>query len=449
MCATARASFLYARHRLTGRPLAWSKTKHEFPDHPESGAFARSIEDAVIDEGFVLRRELEALLEKGPELSAPRALLANGVIDEAQFTNLWARHSGLAFESVLPGDLDKELLEKWPEENAVRFEAIPIRQLRRGDIQVGFVEPPAERVLRRCMEILDAPVEPLLVRPASLLNLRHRIYPRLVLDGGASDPLEAFLENLPPSDLARVREFQAQRGCDEAHALEALRLAAPQDLRELFAKAWQGAPVDLATKSFSLSIVRALGPLFCEVHRLLPLHDGSLAIGGPLHPGVAARIREIFGGEAPIQTDTPTRFQAAWRKFVALQAAQNALLDQLVANGDLSTENRERIVNMLRVVEGPVDRLLIQFGLVNRHRIHAALRRAGGVETAADNNHRGDPLAEHLFAPGFSRRAGVVVADLSPDGATLRLDGLLSKADLAEVHTRCEGLPVRFELFPA
>jgi adsorption protein B len=449
MCATARASFLYTRHRLTGRPLAWAKTKHEFPEHPESGAFARTIEDALIDEGVVLRRELESYLEKNPDLTAPRALLAAGVIDEARFSSLWARHSGLAVEAVLPCDLDVGLFEKWPEETAASLEALPIRQNRRGDIQVGFAEPPAERVLRRCTEILDAPVEALLVRPSGLRNLRNRIYPRLVTGDAARDPLGPLLETLPGPDLARMREFQGQRGCDEAEALEALRLVPARDLRELFAKAWGAAPADLASKTPSLSIVRALGPLFCEVHRVLPLHDGTLAIGGPLHPGVAARIRGILGGEMPVCADTPAGFHAVWSKFQALQSSQNALLEQLVATADLSPENSERIRNMRRVVEVPADRLLIQFGLVNRPHILSALRRAGGLETAADAKHRGDPAACGLLAPGFSRRTGVVVAALAPEGATLRLEGLLSAADLAEVHTRCEGLPVRCELFPA
>jgi bacteriophage N4 adsorption protein B len=449
MAATVRASFLYARHRVTGRPLAWSKTTHIFPDDPEADAFVRSIEDTVIDEGFALRSELESLLDKRPELSAPRALLTNGAIDEAQFVGLWSRHSGLPVETLLPCDLDEELFEKWPEETALRFEALPIRERRRGDIQMGFAEPPPEGVLRRCTEILDAPIEPTLVRPSNLLRLRHRIYPRLVLHSAVRDPLAGLLQSLPTGDLARMREFQGQRGCDEAEALNALRLVSPDELREIFARAWQAEPADLRVKSLSIAILRALGPLFCEVHGLLPLHDGSIALSGPLHPGVEARIRALLGDEAAFRADTPAGFDTAWRKFNALQPVQNALLDELVAQGDLSRENSERLRTMRRVVEGPVDRLLIQFGLVKRHRILLALRRAGGLETASDTDHRSDALGAPLLAPGFSRRAGLVVADLSPDGATLRLDGLLSGADRAEVHTRCEGLPLRFELFPA
>ena len=449
MGATFRAMFLYGRHRFTGKPLAWAKTTHIFPAHMDLGGITRTIEDALIDEGLVLRKELETIMEKNPDRSAPRALLEKGVIDERQFLGVWSRHSGLAVESVLPSDIEQELLEKWPEETAVKLHALPIRQLRRGDIQLGFAEPPGERILRRCMEILDAPVDPVLLRPSNLQRLRNRIYPGRILHSSARDPLVGFLESLATADLGRMREYQAQRGCDEAEALVALRLASLPELRELFALAWNASPVDLATKSLSLSILRALGPLFCEVQGLLPLHDGGIALASPLHPAVAARIHNLFGDDVEFSTDTPEGFQKAWKKFEALQPAQSALLDQLVTSKSLSLENAERIRNMRRVVATPVDRLLNQFGLVKRPQILTALRRVGGVETAGDNIHQSDPLGSLLLAPGFSRRTGVVVADISSSGATFRIDGLIASPDLAELHTRCEGLPIRFELFPA
>jgi hypothetical protein len=147
--------------------------------------------------------------------------------------------------------------------------------------------------------------------------------------------------------------------------------------------------------------------------------------------------------------DIPSGFDKAWTKFQSLQLSQASLLDRLVESENLSRENSERVGNMLRVVNTPVDRLVVQFGLAKRGQVLQALRRVGGLETAADNDHHGDPRAAALLAPGFSRRTGAIVRDLSPDGATIRLEGLLAAPDLAELHSRCEGLPVRFELFPS
>ncbi len=449
MGATFRAMFLYTQHKITGQPLAWTKTTHIFPGSSELSGFTRSVEDLLVDDGLVLRKDLEAVLEKNPGRSAPRALLAQGAIDEERFAEVWSRHSGLGVEAVLPRDVDPALLESWSEETAMDLEAVPLRALPDGDILVGFAEPPGGRVVRRGADILEATVSPVLVRPSNLLRLRHRLYPGRLLNGSSPDVLREPIESLSGPDLRRLREFQARKKCEEADALAALRLASVEELRSLVAKPLRAEPRDLANASPSLSLLRALGPFFCEVHALVPLHDGRIAIRNPVHPGVAARLRSILGDELAFAADIPSGFEQAWRKFQGLRLAQGGLLDRLVENGHITRENSERVGNMLRVVDAPVDRLVVRFGLAKRATVLQALRRTGGLETATDNDHHGDPRASALLAPGFSRRTGAVVHDLSPDGATIRLEGLLAAPDLAELHTRCDGLPVRFELFPS
>jgi len=449
MGATFRAMFLYAQHKISGKPLAWTKTTHIFPGSRELAGFTRSVEDLLVDDGLVLRRDLEKVLEKNPGRSAPRALLEQGAIDEERFADVWARHSGLAIEAALPRDVDPSLLESWNEETAMDLEAVPLRSLADGDVMVGFAEPPDERIVHRASELLEAAISPVLVRPSNLLRLRHRLYPKRLLNGSLPDVLREPLESLSEMDRRRLREFQARKRCGEADALAALRLASPEELRALLAGPLNADPLDLANSSLSLSLIRALGPLFCEVHALVPLHDGRVAIRNPVHTGVAARLRSILGNELVFAADIPSGFDKAWSKFQGLQLVQATFLDRLVESENLTRENSGRVGNMLRVVSTPVDRLVVQFGLAKRGQVLQALRRAGGLETAADNDHHGDPRAATLLAPGFSRRTGAVVHSLSAEGATIRLEGLLAAPDLAELHARCEGLAVRFELFPS
>lgn len=449
MGATFRAMFLYARHRFTGQPLAWTKTTHIFPGREQLGGYSRTVEDHLIDEGLVLRGDLESALEKNPGVSAPRALLNLGIIDEERFIKAWASHSDLAVEAVLPRDVETDLLESWPEETAVDCAALPIRRLPGGDVMVGFEEPPDSRSLRRCSETLQSPVAPVLVRPSNVRRLRHRLYPKRLLNGSSPDTLRELVEALSVTDRRRLGEFQARTRCSEADALAGLRLAEPREIRSHLARTLGAEPADLANTTLSLSILRALGAFYCETHGLLPLHNGCIAIRSPLHPDVAAKIRSVFGNDATFAADLPSGFAKAWEKFQSLQLAPSALLDRLVEAGHLTRENSERVANMLRVVSVPVDRLVVQFGLARRGHVLNALRRVGGMETAPDNDHHGDPRAKSLLAPGFSRRTGVVVHELTRRGATMRLDGLLAVRDLAEIHARCETLPVRFELFPS
>jgi adsorption protein B len=398
MGATFWATFLYARHRLLKKPLAWAKTKHIFPGSAELGEFTRSVEDLLIDEGYVLRNDLESIIEKNRDRSAPRALLEMGLIDEGQFCDIWARHSGLPVRPVDSVDIQEALIDSWPEKNALRFEGMPVCQHADGPVVFAFAEPPSERDLRRVTDVIGAPVEPVLTQPGTIRALRNRIYPRRIL--GISD----------------------------------------------FALSLAESPDDLSNASPSILLVRALGPLFCELHGLLPLVDGTIGARAPLHRGVVARIRRILGTDAPLVADTSNGFRKAWRNFERLRLAQTALLEELAEMGVLTKENVERIQNMNRLVSKPMDRLLVQLGLANRKQVFSALRRSGGVDVAGDKEHRCPPGCEGLLAPEFSTRTGAVVHRLDGDGVVFRLSGMLTRPELEEVFERCDGWPVRFEL---
>jgi adsorption protein B len=398
MGATFWATFVYAKHRLLKQPLAWAKTKHIFPGSTELGEFTRSVEDLLIDEGYVLRNDLENILGKHRDHSAPRALLEVGLIDEGQFCDIWERHSGLEARRFEGAEVDDALIDAWPEKSAVRHEGMPIHRVADGRIVFAFAEPPSDRDLQSVVENLAEPVLPVLSPPSNIRALRNRIYPRRIL--GHSH----FISRLTDS------------------------------------------PEDLSSAAPSILIIRALGPFFCELHGLLPLMDGTIAARAPMHPGVMARICRILGTDAPLVGDNSKGFRKVWRKLECLLLSQSALVNQLAEAGVLSKENVERILNMNRLVSTPIDRLLVQLGLANRKQVFNALRRSGGVDAAADNDHRCVRGCEGLLAPGFSTRTGVVVHHVDEDGLVLRLSGMLSSLERSEIFERCEGWPLRFEL---
>ncbi|MCX6965509.1 MAG: glycosyltransferase [Verrucomicrobia bacterium] len=398
MGATFWAIVVYSRHRLLGKPLAWAKTTHTFPGSAELGEFNRSVEDLLIDEGYVLRNDLENILVKNRDRSAPRALLEMGLIDEGQFCDIWSKHSGLDVGDVDVAIIDLSLLDSWPEKKALRHEAMPLQRRDDGRTVFAFAEPPTERDLNRVVETAGTPVEPVLTAPTQITNLRNHAYPRRILKP------RAFPLLLPESPTALVN-------------------AAP-----------------------SISIIRALGPFFCELHGLLPMLDGSIAARSPVHPGIAARMHKILGTEAPLVSDKTRGFQTAWRKFERLRMPHSSLLQELAEAEILTKENTERIQNMARLVSTPMDRMLVQLGLANRKQVYNALRRCGGVDVAADHDHQVARGCEDLLAPGFSAKTGVVVHHLDGDGLVMRLSGMLSPSELREIFDRCEGWPLRFEL---
>ncbi|MFM8716948.1 MAG: hypothetical protein ACKOF3_09250, partial [Spartobacteria bacterium] len=100
MGATFRAAWLYVRHRLFDTPLAWTKTSHVFPGAAELEEYSRSVEDLLVEEGYISRPELQDILNKHRGLSAPRALLYMQLIDEDQFLDIWSRFARLKPEIV-------------------------------------------------------------------------------------------------------------------------------------------------------------------------------------------------------------------------------------------------------------------------------------------------------------------------------------------------------------
>jgi hypothetical protein len=101
---------------------------------------------------------------------------------------------------------------------------------------------------------------------------------------------------------------------------------------------------------------------------------------------------------------------------------------------------------MRRLISGPVDRLLIQLGLVNPRGVLRAMRQISGLATVAETE---DPVgleAEEVLAPGFSERTGVAVHHIRDSGITFRIGGLLAESEMLEISTRCAGMAFEFQL---
>jgi adsorption protein B len=449
MGATFRAAWLYLRHRVFDEPLAWTKTNHVFPGVAELEEYGRSIEDLLVDEGYVSRPELQDILSKNRGLSAPRALLDMQLIDEDQFLDIWSRFSRLKPEIVTPEDITPDSLEGWSEAQAVRFHAIPSRIGEDGALAFAFTEPPSEKNIQAVAEIVGAPIEARLLRPSNLSALRNIIYPARVLDGQSRHPLSDEFEVMSEVDRLRVRQFQMTRSRSMADAMVSLRLISPQKVRCLVAGDLGVTESDFSRLTISVSLIKALGAVFCELHGLLPLSDGTIGISNPIHPGVAAHISEILGSGVPFCADTPSAFRKLQHDLAALRFGEDALIEYFIDAGDLTRDHAVRIRDMRRLISGPVDRLLIQLGLVKQAKVFKALRQISGLATANASEKPTGLEAEELLSPGFSERTGVVVHQIRDSGIIFRISGLLSEADLNELTERCAGMPLEFQLTPA
>jgi hypothetical protein len=255
-------------------------------------------------------------------------------------------------------------------------------------------------------------------------------------------------EALAVAERRRVREFQMTRSRTLEDAMISLRLISPEKVRRLVAADLGVSEANFSTLTISVSLIKALGPLFCELHGLIPLSNGTIGITNPVHPNVRARTSEVLGDDVPFCTDTPPAFCRLQTDLAALRFGEDGLVDYFVDAGELTRDHALRIREMRRLISSPVDRLLIQLGLVKQAKILKALRHISGLATAQNSDEPIGLEAEELLAPGFSERTGVSVYQVRDTGIIFRISGILSAADLREINERCIGMPFEFQLKP-
>ena len=448
MIATLRAARLYLGHRLLGRELAWTKTTHDFPGAEALGEFTRSIEDLVVQEGYATREQLEEAVRRNKDLSAPEALLRLNLIDEEDYTALWKKFSGLDERAVTIEDVAGAIFASWTEDLALKYRAMPCSARETEGFGFVFQEPPAADAVGEIEAMAGIRVTPHLARPGNLAYLRNRIYPDQAPVVRRADPLLPLLQELKPEDARRVREFQALQNRSLADALVALGFADAPAARALVAAAAGAAPAELAARAIDEALVRKIGPLFCDVHGIVPLSPGVIAVQSMPHPATTAFLREKLKTNPDLVADLPGAFLDLWRRMRDLRLAEGAFVDDLVARGKLSAGIVTRVKEMQRLVSDPADRILLQLGVIAPDAVHDSLAATSGLGVWGAH-HRGAARPrgiEALLAPGFARRTGINIVEATDGRVGFSLGGLPGSDDLMEVFQRCAGAMVRFRL---
>jgi hypothetical protein len=291
-------------------------------------------------------------------------------------------------------------------------------------------------------------ITPHLARPGNLSYLRNRVYPDRAALARRTDPLRPLLQELKPQEARKVREFQALQNRSLADAMVTLGFADIATSRRLVAAGAGAAPADLAARKIDEESVQKIGALFCDVHAVIPLQGGGLAVSSMPHPETVAVLRERLGADPELVADLPQAFFDFWRRMRSLRLAEGALTGHLASHSKLPAGTLARIKEMQRLVTDPADRLMLQMGMVSGETVHEALVATSGLRVWAQGNHVAalPPGIEALLAPGFAAKSGIRVVEASDGRVGLALRGLPSDQELLEVFQRCSGAAVRFRL---
>lgn len=405
---------------------------------------AAGLEEILISEGLGSLEELKALQGSTPAVSLPGILLEQERIDERRFTAIWSRASGLEQIIATPEDIDPETL--WPESTARRWNAIPVERVANGKTTVAFVEPPGRESLRAAEQHLGCTILPRLITPSNLASLCDTIYPGRVLRHRRI-PFQPLFDSLDQPTRRSVREIQMSQRVSIGSALERLAVLPRHELREINALACGAAPADTADSTLGIPFLRTLTPLFCELHGILPLNNGAIAINHPPHPETTAKIHDILGDAVSFQCDTPEAFSSLWNDFTALRFSQDALLEHLLGLEIISIANAERLREARKLLGEPIDKVLLRLALASPCQIFHAIRSTSTLDIAG-NDAPADCI-EDILTDDQRTHTGMKPFSGSPTGVVFHTTRLPSPHDSMLIMRRCEGVPWKFELSTA
>jgi hypothetical protein len=206
--------------------------------------------------------------------------------------------------------------------------------------------------------------------------------------------------------------------------------------------------VELAGQEIDEGLLKNIGPLFCDVHGIIPLRAGAVAVVSMPHSESISMLRDKLGKNPELVADLPEAFFELWRRMRALRLAETALTDYLAEQGKLASGTMARVKEMQRLVSDPADRLMVQLGMATRESVYEALVATSGLRIWPEGVQATarPPGIDALLAPGFAQKSGIGIVEAADGRISFSLRGLPASEELLEVFQRCSGAMLRFRL---
>ena len=129
-CATVRAVKQYLGSLITGEPVAWAKTVHEFPSEQQLREYRRKLGDLLLERKFItvddLNRGLEIQKESGEPLG--EILVRLGIIDEEEIMSALGKQLAITYEELTPAETNLDILKIIPRSFCEKNQCYPIRR---------------------------------------------------------------------------------------------------------------------------------------------------------------------------------------------------------------------------------------------------------------------------------------------------------------------------------
>jgi hypothetical protein len=445
--ATVSALCAYVAHKLFGRPIVWLKTVHTFPAEAELAEYSKSIEDLLVEEGFVTRDQIFAAVGQANGGSVPTALLRMGLLSEEDFTAVWAKHSGLEARFINPYQIPLDLLGRWSEVQSVKNGALPVAQ-DDDRVTVAFREPPHARQIEYLRSHLAGTIIPVLTRPSNIVFARHRAYPRLVLTG--SQPInlpERFRGSASLEAVVFLDALSSQQAGRHSlpDVMVDMAMLSEGEARRIWAGVLGCPPCTFATLQLQREAYYRVGPFFWWLHRLLPVQRDRIASATLRHPAMTEWLAARLGAQPAFVAELPRTLELAAKQSGFDFDPDKLLIDSLADKGILKPEDLTRIQTMRGLITDPIPRWLLLQKLVTEEQLNTAFREVCHLPRATGWKDENVKRLAGLLPPGFSDETGCYCLEESGANVRLGLGQMLSAETLRQIHDRLAGGSVFFQ----
>ena len=254
IAATGRAAHQYLSHRLSGEPLRWLKTAHEFPTTERLGGARRRLGEYLLEHRALSEKELEEALALQRDTGARLGdvLVTSGAADAADVIEALGEQLHVsAMTSIDAQAISLAVLRHVPESVAEEIEALPIQETADA-VVIAMTEVPDEATRERLEELAGKSVEVCLAPRDGLRIAREHAYRRFVREGLSGERTEE-----------ESGEVISERAVDR-------------------------------------TVIAELGLAFCVFHNLLPIkpmgeHPARVLSAAPLHWSVREQVALRLG----------------------------------------------------------------------------------------------------------------------------------------------------------
>ncbi len=311
LSATTLAVWQFAKHKITGKPLRWLKTTHEFPNVEALRSYQRWLGELLIDREGLTREELEQALElhRQTGIRLGEVCAQAGFADQEVVMQALSDQLALEVHNPNPNSVPINLLQLLPEAEAEALGVMPVGVLENGTIQFVTSRPPTKDTYAALEERFKARVSFSFCMDSELSLSRRRSYRRLLEHASvrrSSLPTGELLVKagiLTRAELERALAAHDPSSEPLGEYLVRVGLVQAERLSRFLEKRFHETFRQLRPDDGDPGAMRRLGYAFCRLNGIVPLRPQRagdpipLAASHPLHDQVLALVSARLGSE--------------------------------------------------------------------------------------------------------------------------------------------------------